>query len=66
MGRQGDAVRVLGGPLDGRVLETTDAPWTGGWLAAGDAGWGLYVPVHRYPAAGTVLAEVRVTVPRRR
>ncbi|MEU6662093.1 hypothetical protein [Streptomyces sp. NPDC046821] len=54
-------VRLVGGPLAGRVLETTDAPWSGDWLTAGDADWGLYVPVHRDPAAGTVLAEVQVT-----
>ncbi|MFF7191135.1 hypothetical protein ACFZAR_39420 [Streptomyces sp. NPDC008222] len=50
-------VRLLGGPLAGRVLATTDAPWAGGWLTAGDADWGLYVPVHRVPVTGIVLAE---------
>ncbi|WP_428933663.1 hypothetical protein [Streptomyces sp. ACT015] len=59
-------VRLLGGPLAGRVLTIADAPWAGGWLTAGDADWGLYVPGHRDPATGTVLAEVRVTLPRRR
>jgi hypothetical protein len=34
--------------------------------SAGDAAdWGLYVPVRRDPATGVVLAEVRVTIPRR-
>ncbi|MFK4119925.1 hypothetical protein [Streptomyces longwoodensis] len=55
-------VRLLGGPLAGRVLETTDTPWAGGWLTAGDADWGLYVAVHRYPATGIVLAEARVII----
>ncbi|MFF8919002.1 hypothetical protein ACF08M_38330 [Streptomyces sp. NPDC015032] len=59
-------VRLLGGPLAGCVLTTTGAPWDGGWLAAGDADWGLYGPVHRDPATGMVLAEARVTIPRRR
>ncbi|MGJ5899217.1 hypothetical protein ACSCBZ_45870 [Streptomyces niveiscabiei] len=59
-------VRLLGGPLADRELTITDAPWTGGWLTAGDTDWGLYIPVHRDPATGTVLAEARVTVPRRR
>lgn len=49
-------VRFLGGPLAGRVLTTTDAPWAGGWLTAGDADWGLYVPVHHDPVTGVVLA----------
>lgn len=35
------------------------------WLTAGDADWGLYVPVHSEPATGVILAEVRPTVPRR-
>lgn len=34
-------VRLLGGPLAGRVLETNDAPWTGGWFTAGEADWGI-------------------------
>ncbi|MEU8527176.1 hypothetical protein AB0C77_16505 [Streptomyces sp. NPDC048629] len=59
-------VRLLGGPLAGRVLETNDAPWTGGWFTAGEADWGLYVPVHRDPVTGIVLAEAQVTIPRRR
>ncbi|MEU8992896.1 hypothetical protein AB0C98_42070 [Streptomyces sp. NPDC048558] len=59
-------VRFVGGPLAGRELETGSGPWAGGWLTAGDADWGLYVPVHRDPATGSVLAEVRVTIPRRR
>lgn len=43
-----------GGPRGG--LETTDAPWVGGWLTASDADWGLYVPVRRDPvtAAGAL------------
>ncbi|MEU2448293.1 hypothetical protein ABZ588_32920 [Streptomyces althioticus] len=57
-------VRFAGGPLAGRELETTDAPWVGGWLTVGDADWGLYIPVHRDPATGVVLAEARVTTPR--
>ncbi|GAA2331559.1 hypothetical protein [Streptomyces cuspidosporus] len=57
--------RFAGGPLAGREPETTDAPWAGGWLTAGDADWGLYVPVHRDPVTGVVLAEIRVTTPRR-
>lgn len=36
-------VRFAGGPLTGRVLTTTDAPWAGGWLTAGDT----YAPVYR-------------------
>ncbi|KPI20059.1 hypothetical protein OV450_7769 [Actinobacteria bacterium OV450] len=59
-------IRLLDGPLAGRVLETTDAPWHGDWLTAGDAEWGLYVPVHRDPVTGIVLAEAQVTIPRRR
>ncbi|MFF7954084.1 hypothetical protein [Streptomyces griseorubiginosus] len=59
-------VRLVGGPLAGRELETSDAPWAGDWLTAGDADWGLYVPVHRDAVTGVVLAEVRVTIPRRR
>ncbi|GAA2264991.1 hypothetical protein GCM10010232_66490 [Streptomyces amakusaensis] len=57
-------VRFVGGPLAGRVLETTDAPWFGGWFTVGDTA-GLYVPVHHDAVTGVVLAEVRVTVPRR-
>ncbi|MFE1341558.1 hypothetical protein ACFW6K_28255 [Streptomyces sp. NPDC058733] len=57
--------RLLGGPLAGCALETADAPWAGGWLTVGDADWGLYVPVRRDPVTGVVLAEVRVTIPRR-
>ncbi|MDQ0784515.1 hypothetical protein [Streptomyces sp. B3I8] len=56
-------VRLVGGPLAGRELEAPDAPWSGDWLTAGAADWGLYVPVHRDPATGTVLAEVRVNHP---
>ena len=58
-------VRFARGPLAGRELETTGAPWFGGWLTTGDADWALYFPVHRDPVTGGVLAEVRVTVPRR-
>lgn len=55
------------GPLAGRVLETADAAWTGGWFTAGGQGeWGLYAPVHRDPVTGIVLAEVQVSIPRRR
>ncbi|MEU3400635.1 hypothetical protein [Streptomyces filamentosus] len=59
-------VRFVGGPLAGRELQTTDAPWKGGWLTAGEADWALYVPGHRDSATGIVLAEVQVTIPRRR
>ncbi|MFE9927265.1 hypothetical protein ACFYQA_38890 [Streptomyces sp. NPDC005774] len=59
-------VRLLGGLLAGLVLETTGAPWAGGWLTVGEADWGLYVPVHHDQATGMVLAEARVTIPRRR
>ncbi|MFJ9351024.1 hypothetical protein [Streptomyces sp. NPDC101237] len=54
----------MGGPFAGMELETTDASWPGGWFAVGDTA-GLYVPVHRDTATGVVLAEVRVTIPRR-
>jgi len=57
-------VRLVGGPLAGRVLEATAAPWAGGWLTAGDADWGRYVPVHRDPATGTVPAEIWAATPR--
>ena len=57
-------VPFLGGPLAGRVFTTTNAPWAGGWLTAGDTDCGLYVPVHRDPETGIVLAEVRVTISR--
>ncbi|MBP2579581.1 hypothetical protein J3A78_000059 [Streptomyces sp. PvR006] len=56
-------VRFAGGPLTGCELETTDAPWFGGWLTTVDADWALYVPVHRDLVTGAVLAEVRVTIP---
>lgn len=59
-------VRFVGGPLAGRELENRDAAWVGGWLTVGDADWGLYVPVHRDPVTGIVVAEVSVTIPRRR
>ncbi|MER5599884.1 hypothetical protein [Streptomyces sp. NPDC002265] len=59
-------VRFLGGPLAGRVLETIGALWAGGWLAAGDADWGLHLAVYHDLATGIVLAEARVTIPRRR
>ncbi|MFF4795646.1 hypothetical protein ACFY2M_39435 [Streptomyces sp. NPDC001276] len=59
-------VRLAGGPLAGRVLEVSPAPWAGDWLTAGDASWGLYVPVHRDPVTGVVLAGIRATAPRRR
>lgn len=56
-------VWLLGGPLAGRVLTTTDAPWAGGWLTAGDADWCLYRPVRSvgrfvFEAAGVVGAGV--------
>ncbi|MFG2632251.1 hypothetical protein [Streptomyces sp. NPDC048473] len=57
-------VRLLGGPLAGRELETAPGPWAGDWLTAGDADWGLYVLAHRDPATGIVLAEIRATAPR--
>ncbi|MFC9749592.1 hypothetical protein [Streptomyces niveus] len=44
-------IGLVGGPLAGLVLVTTDVPWVGGWLTAGDVG--LYVPIHRDPATGT-------------
>ncbi|MFB8415299.1 hypothetical protein ACFC63_07260 [Streptomyces albidoflavus] len=56
-------VRFAGGPLAGIELETTDAAWFGDWFPVGDTA-GLYVPVHRDPVTGVVLAEVRVTIPR--
>ncbi|MFE6727745.1 hypothetical protein ACFVDN_07595 [Streptomyces californicus] len=52
-------VHFVGGPLAGRVLATTDAPWFGSWFTIeGRTEWTLYVPVHRDPATGTVMAEV--------
>lgn len=59
-------VRLLGGPLAGRIFTTIDAPWAGGWLTAGDADGDLYVPVHCDVVTGVVLAEIRATAPRRR
>lgn len=59
-------VRFAGGPLAGRGLQTTDVLRAGGWLTVGAAGWGLYVPTHRDPVTGVVLAEVRATIPRQR
>ncbi|WP_327321111.1 hypothetical protein OG735_00265 [Streptomyces sp. NBC_01210] len=59
-------VRLLGGPLAGIELETADIPWAGGWLTAGDADWGLYVPVHRDPVTGIVLAEFPAATQRSR
>ncbi|MFB8415291.1 hypothetical protein ACFC63_07215 [Streptomyces albidoflavus] len=55
--------RFAGGPLAGIELETTDAPWFGGWFMVGGTE-GLHVPVHRDPVTGVVLAEARVTIPR--
>ena len=52
-------VRFVGGPFAGRELETTDAPWAGGWLTVGDADWGLYIPVHRAPVTGVVATKIR-------
>ncbi|MYX48544.1 hypothetical protein [Streptomyces sp. SID8385] len=57
-------VRFAGGPLAGIELKTTAARWSGGWFTVGDTA-GLYVPVHRGPVTDVVLAEVRVTIPRR-
>ncbi|MFD9302125.1 hypothetical protein ACFWCB_05385 [Streptomyces sp. NPDC060048] len=48
------------------MLVTTGTPWAGGWPTVGEADWGLYVPVYPNPATGMVLAEARVTIPRRR
>ncbi|MGK3094601.1 hypothetical protein ACG93S_32795 [Streptomyces sp. WAC01490] len=60
-------VCFVGGPLAGRVRETTEDPWFGDWFAPeGAADWTFYAPVHRDPVTGTVLAEVRVTIPRYR
>ncbi|MFJ9149149.1 hypothetical protein ACIRP7_13975 [Streptomyces sp. NPDC102270] len=53
-------VRFAGGPLAGRVLSTS-APWPGGWLKGDGADWALYLPTHRDPANGIVLAEVQET-----
>ncbi|MFD3890770.1 hypothetical protein [Streptomyces microflavus] len=59
-------VRFVDGPLAGRELKTSDTPWAGGWLTVdGAADWGLYVPVLR-TVRGVVVAEARVTIPRRR
>ncbi|MEU5541224.1 hypothetical protein AB0G85_02310 [Streptomyces sioyaensis] len=55
----------VGGPLGGRELSTDPGPWAGDWLTAGDADGRLYVPVHREPVTGVVLAEARPAVPRR-
>lgn len=55
-------VHFMGGPLGGLVLGTTDAPWFGDWFTVGDTA-SLYVPFHRDPVTGVVLAEVRVTIP---
>ncbi|MEF9908623.1 hypothetical protein ACQSMD_33415 [Streptomyces flavovirens] len=56
-------VRFVGGPLAGHVLTTSPVPWFGDWFAVGSGGWALYRPVHRDPATGVVLAEVRATAP---
>jgi hypothetical protein len=37
-----------------------------GWLTAGAADWGLYIPVYRDLVTGVVLAEDRATARRRR
>ncbi|MET8724066.1 hypothetical protein [Streptomyces misionensis] len=58
-------VRLMGNPLAGIELETTDTPWASGRLTLGDADWGLYVPVQRDLATGIVVAEIRATAPRR-
>ncbi|CCK32886.1 hypothetical protein BN159_p5 (plasmid) [Streptomyces davaonensis JCM 4913] len=57
-------VRLVGGPLGGRELSTTTSSWAGHGLTAGGADWGLYVPVHRDPVTGVVLAEIRAVAPR--
>ncbi|MFE7790646.1 hypothetical protein [Streptomyces sp. NPDC057460] len=59
-------VRLVGGPLGGRELSTTPRAWAGDWLTAGDADWGPYVPVHRDPVTGVVLAEIRAIASRLR
>ena len=51
-------VRLVGGPLGGRELSTTPGPWAGDWLTAGDADWGLYVPVYRGPVTGAASGRV--------
>lgn len=58
-------VRFTGGPLAGIELETADAPWFGNRFTVGDTA-GLYVPAHRDPATGTVLAEMRAVTSRSR
>ncbi|WP_030705873.1 MULTISPECIES: hypothetical protein [unclassified Streptomyces] len=57
-------VHFVGGPLAGRGLATTDDPWFGGWFTIkGAAGKALYVPVHRAPVTGAVMAEVNENRP---
>lgn len=58
------ADRLLGGPLAGIELETTDI--AGSWLTAGDADRGLYIPAHRNSVPGIVPAEFRAAAPRSR
>lgn len=57
-------VRFAAGPLAGIELKTSAARWPGGWFTVGNTA-SLYVPVHRDPVTDVVLAEVRVTIPRR-
>ncbi|MFI7329676.1 hypothetical protein ACIBQ3_34185 [Streptomyces rubiginosohelvolus] len=57
-------VQFIGGPLAGLKLATTEDRWAGGWFSTeGAAEWTLYVPVHRDPVTGIVLAEARATAP---
>ncbi|MCT6782232.1 hypothetical protein LXH09_37045 [Streptomyces sp. CS7] len=60
-------VHFVGGPLAGLKLATTEDPWAGSWFSTeGAAEWTLYVPVHRDPVTGEVMAEERTTAPRSR
>ncbi|MCC3654748.1 hypothetical protein LIX60_25440 [Streptomyces sp. S07_1.15] len=56
----------MGGPLAGRELVTTPGPWFGDWMTIGNQDWALYVPTHRDPVTGVVLAEVLARAPRHR
>ncbi|MFF7444461.1 hypothetical protein, partial [Streptomyces sp. NPDC008122] len=60
--------RLLCGLLTGRVLETNDVPWAGGWLTAGEPDSGLYVPSAgtRQSAAGIIVGEGQVIILYRR
>ncbi|CAL9675719.1 MULTISPECIES: hypothetical protein [Streptomyces] len=50
-------VRLLGGLFAGIEMETIDAPVGRRLLTVGDTDWSLYIPVHRDPVTGIVLAE---------